>query len=55
MPEAVANQITAVDTLGHSLTLPLSAEKPEVGQTLIINTPSKILHDGLLAKVARGS
>ena len=49
--EAVANQITAVDTVGHSLTLPLSAEKPQVGQTLIINTPSKILHDGLLAKV----
>ena len=53
VPEAVANQITAVDTLGHSLTLPLSAEKPEVGQTLIINTPSKMLHDGLLAKVKR--
>lgn len=53
VPEAVANQITAVDTLGHSLTLPLSAEKPEVGQTLIINTPSKMLHDGLLAKVRR--
>lgn len=53
VPEAVAKQITAVDTLRHSLTLPLSAEKPEVGQTLIINTPSKMLHDGLLAKVKR--
>lgn len=53
VPEDVAKQITAVDTLGQSFTLPLSAEKPEVGQTLIINTPSKMLHDGLLAKVKR--
>lgn len=51
VPETTAKQITAVDTTGHKFTLPVSAGKPEVGQTLIINTPTKDLHDGLLAKV----
>ena len=49
--ETTAKQITAVDTISHKFTLPKSAGKPEVGQTLIINTPTKELHDGLLAKV----
>ncbi len=51
VPEATAKEISNVDTLGHKFTLPLSADEPQVGQTLIINTPSKQLHDGLLAKV----
>ena len=51
VPEATAKQITHVDATSHQLTLPLSAAKPEVGQTLIINTPTNELHDGLLAKV----
>ena len=51
VPEATAKQITAVDTISHKFTLPISAGKPEVGHTLIINTPTKELHDGLLAKV----
>ncbi len=51
VPEETAKSITNVDTLGHKFTLPLSAEAPVVGQTLIINTPSKELHDGLLAMV----
>ena len=49
--ETAAKQITAVDTVAHRFTLPLSASKPEVGQTLVISTPSTVLHDGLLAKV----
>lgn len=51
VPEAVAKQITNVDVDNHQFTLPASATKPEVGQTLIINTPTDALHDGLLAKV----
>lgn len=51
VPEAITKQLTGVDTLGHKLTLPSSADKPEVGQTLIFNTPTKQLPDGLLAKV----
>lgn len=51
VPETTAKQITAVDSISHKFTLPISAGKPQVGQTLIINTPTKELHDGLLAKV----
>lgn len=51
MPEAVTKQLSNVDTLGHKLSLPTSAGKPEVGQCLIFNTPTKQLPDGLLAKV----
>ena len=49
--EETAKNITDVDTQSHKFTLPLSAEAPVEGQTLIINTPSKDLHDGLLAVV----
>ena len=51
VPESVAKQITNVDLTGHKFTLPSTATKPEVGQTLIINTVTNDLHDGLLAKV----
>ncbi len=51
VPEETAKRITNVDTLGHKITLPLTADEPKAGQTLIINTPSEQLHDGLLAKV----
>lgn len=51
MPEATTKSLSSVDTLGHKLTLPASAGKPEVGQCLIFNTPTKQLPDGLLAKV----
>jgi hypothetical protein len=51
IPEAATKQLSSVDTLGHKLTLPTSAGKPEVGQCLIFNTPTKQLPDGLLAKV----
>jgi hypothetical protein len=51
VPENVAKQITDVDTLRHKLIFPASADKPEVGQTLIINTITKELPEGLLAKV----
>lgn len=51
IPEAVTKQLISVDTLGHKLILPASAEMPEVGQCLIFNTPTKDLPDGLLAKV----
>ena len=51
VPEATIKQITAVDTESHKFTLPSSASKPEVGQTLIINIPTTQLPDGLLAKV----
>ena len=49
--EATTKQLTNVDTLRHKLTLPASATKPEVGQTLIFSTPTSQLPDGLLAKV----
>ena len=51
IPEAATKQLSSVDTLGHKLTLPTSAGKPEVGQCLIFNTPTKQLPDGLLAIV----
>ena len=51
IPEAVTKQLISVDTLGHKLIFPASAEMPEVGQCLIFNTPTKDLPDGLLAKV----
>lgn len=51
IPEAATKQLSSVDTLGHKLTLPTSAGKPDVGQCLIFNTPTKQLPDGLLAKV----
>ena len=51
IPEATTKQLSSVDTLGHKLTLPTSAGKPEVGQCLIFNTPTKQLPNGLLAKV----
>ncbi len=49
--EETAAAISDVDTVDHSITLPLSTDVPKVGQTLVINTPSKELPDGLLAKV----
>ena len=52
VPQDVAKQIKKADLVAHTLTLPATATKPEVGQTLIINTPSELLHDGLLAKVS---
>lgn len=52
VPADVAKAITNVDLVGRKLTLPASATKPEVGQCLIINTPTALLHDGLLAKVS---
>ncbi len=51
VPEEVTKAVANVDTLGHKLTLPTRAAKPEVGQTLIFNTPTKQLPYGLLAKV----
>ena len=51
VPEAVTTQLVSVDTIGHTLVLPSSAEMPQVGQCLIFNTPTDKLHDGLLAKV----
>ena len=51
MPETTAKSLVSADTLGHKLTLPASADKPEVGQCLIFNTPTKQLPNGLLAKV----
>ena len=51
VPETTAKQISNVDTISHHLTLPTSAAKPEIGQTLVINTPSDALPEGLLAKV----
>ena len=51
IPETTTKQLSSVDTLGHKLTLPTSAGKPEVGQCLIFNTPTKQLPNGLLAKV----
>lgn len=51
VPEAATKKLSNVDTLGHKLTLPVSAGKPEVGQCLIFNTPTKQLPDGLLANV----
>ena len=51
VPESIAKQLTAVDTIAHRLTLPASAGKPEVGQTLVFSTPTKVLPYGLLAKV----
>lgn len=53
IPEATTKQLSNVDTIGHKLTLPTSAGKPEVGQCLIFNTPTKQLPDGLLAKVKK--
>lgn len=49
--ETVQKQLTGVDTLGHKFILPLTATKPEVGQTLIFSTITKELPEGLLAKV----
>ena len=40
VPQDVAKQIKKADLVAHTLTLPATATKPEVGQTLIINTPS---------------
>jgi len=51
VPESTTKQLTAVDTIAHRLTLPASADKPEVGQTLVFSTPTKDLPYGLLAKV----
>jgi len=51
VPEAITRQISAVDTLKQVMTLPATGDAPEVGQVLIINTPTKDLPDGLLAKV----
>lgn len=51
VPEATAKSITNVDTVGYKFTMPLNGSKPEVGQCLIINTPTTALPDGLLAKV----
>ena len=53
VPEAVIRQISGIDTLRQVMTLPATAGVPEVGQVLIINTPTKDLPDGLLAKVKR--
>ena len=51
MPETTTKSLVSADTLGHKLTLPTSVDKPEVGQCLIFNTPTKQLPNGLLAKV----
>ena len=51
VPETTAKLISNVDTTGCNFTMPLSGSKPEVGQCLIINTPTAALPDGLLAKV----
>lgn len=51
MPEEVTTQVTNVDETNHTLTLPLSADVPVEGQTLIFNTPTAEMPDGLLAKV----
>ena len=47
----VSNKFTNVDTTAHVFTMPASVEMPQVGQCLIVNTPSKALPSGLLAKV----
>ncbi|MCR4583840.1 MAG: hypothetical protein K5764_09880 [Prevotella sp.] len=52
VPEATAKQISSVDTTNHKLTLPANADKPEEGQCLIINTATKQLPNGLLAKIS---
>ena len=51
VPESVARQISDVDTLRQVITLPATGDMPEVGQVLIINTPTQQIPEGLLAKV----
>ena len=51
VPAKVARQVDEVDTESCLFVLPASAQKPEVGQILIFNTPTEALPDGLLAKV----
>ena len=51
VPEAVTRQISGVDTLRQVMTLPAGGIVPDEGMVLIINTPTKDLPNGLLAKV----
>ena len=51
VPATTANAISDVDEDAKTLTMPLTASEPQVGQTLIFNTPTAAMPDGLLAKV----
>lgn len=51
VPETTARRISNVDTIRRKLTMPTTAATPEVGQCIIVNTPTADLPEGLLAKV----
>lgn len=51
VPEEVTTKVTNVDETTKTMTLPLTADAPQEGQTLIFNTPTADMPDGLLAKV----